>query len=458
MINPNAVQSDLPDTAVILPVEAYVSAAYARAEDERLWGKVWQVACREEDIPKVGDYYTYDILDESVIVVRSAPDAISAYYNVCLHRGRRLTKGCGHAAKFHCKFHGWQWQLNGENSRVLDPEDWGGALTPESLRLGKVKVDTWGGYVFINLDPHCESLQEFLDPVSEWLDPFELDKMRYRWRQWLYLPCNWKTAIEAFVEGYHVDGTHPQLLPWLDSHTWSRAHGKHSVFGNLPRGAGGKAGLGTTSINNEAGKDARKEAADFMEHLYKTVNANTTETIINAAKRLVDVLPADAQAVDVMNKMMELACKADAERGVIWPTVDPDHYRESGIDWHIFPNTVVLHGITFVLGYRARPNGYDPDSCIFEVYVLERFPEGQEPVTENLYQPDQTEEKWRKVLCQDFANMPEVQRGMKSRGFPGPRPNPRQEQPVINFHRVLAEYMGTGAPRPIPPRPISPGQ
>jgi hypothetical protein len=179
------------------------------------------------------------------------------------------------------------------------------------------------------------------------------------------------------------------------------------------------------------------------------VNANTTETIINAAKRLVDVLPADAPPVDVMNKMMELACEADAERGVIWPTVDPDHFRLSGIDWHIFPNTVVLHGITFALGYRARPNGYDPDSCIFEVYVLERFPPGQEPATENIYQPDQTDEKWRKVLIQDFNNMPEVQRGMKSRGFPGPRPNPRQEQPVINFHRTLAEYMGSGAPRPI---------
>lgn len=450
MRDSDTVQSDLPETAVILPVEAYVSEAYARAENERLWGKVWQVACREEDILKVGDYYTYEILDESVIVVRSAPDTISAYYNVCLHRGRRLTTGCGNAKKFHCKFHGWQWHLNGENARVLDIDDWGGALTPDNLRMGKVKVDTWGGYIFINLDPNCESLQKFLDPVPHWLDPFELDKMRYRWRQWLYVPCNWKTAIEAFVEGYHVDGTHPQLLPWLDSHTWSRAHGKHGAFGNLPRGSGGKAGLGTTSINNEGGKDPRKEAADFMEHLYETVNANTTKTIINAAKRLVDVLPPDAPAVDVMNKMMELACKADAERGVIWPTVDPDHYRDSGIDWHIFPNTVVLHGITFVLGYRARPNGYDPDSCIFEVYVLERFPEGQEPVTENVYQPDQTVEKWRKVLLQDFNNMPEVQRGMKSRGFPGPRPNPRQEQPVINFHRTLAQYMGTGAPRPIP--------
>jgi nitrite reductase/ring-hydroxylating ferredoxin subunit len=450
MKDSDAVQSDLPDTPVVIPIEAYVSPDYARAENERLWGKVWQVACREEDLKKVGDYYTYDILDESIIVVRTAPDTISAYYNVCLHRGRRLTKGCGNTKKFHCKYHGWQWNLNGENSRVLDPEDWGSALNPDNLRMGKVKVDTWGGYVFINLDPNCEPLLKFLDPVPFWLNPFELEKMRYRWRQWLYLPCNWKTAIEAFVEGYHVEGTHPQLSRWLDSHTWSRAHGKHGAFGNIPRSGAGKAGAGTTSLADEEGVDPRQEAADLMAHLYDTVNASTTQTFVDASRKLLDVLPAGTPAMDVMNKMMELAYKADADRGVIWPTVDPDHFRDSGIDWHIFPNTVVLHGITFVLGYRARPNGYDPDSCIFEVYVLERYPEGQEPVTENVYQPDHTEEKWRKVLLQDFQNMPEVQRGMKSRGFPGPRPNPKQEQPVINFHRTLAEYMGTGAPRPIP--------
>src|SRR4051812_6789065 len=92
---------------VAIGTEAYFSQSYARAENEKLWGKVWQVACREEEIPKVGDYVTYDILGESIIVVRTAPDRIAAYYNVCLHRGRRLTDGCGRAQKFVCRFHGW---------------------------------------------------------------------------------------------------------------------------------------------------------------------------------------------------------------------------------------------------------------------------------------------------------------------------------------------------------------
>jgi len=440
--------SDLAPIPVIIPVEAYTSPEYARAEQQRLWLKVWQVACREEEIAKVGDYCTYDILDQSVIVVRTAADTIAAYHNVCMHRGRRLTKDCGHAVRFHCQFHGWQYDLKGNNTRLMDQEDWGGALDAQNLRLQSVKVDRWGGYVFINFDPHCEPLEKYLEPVSQWLNPFELEKMRYRWRQWLYFPCNWKVALEAFIESYHVPATHPQLLKFGHSKSWSRAHGKHSCMG-IGASDGEKAGGGTTSIATNAGMDPRIQAAEFMAHLYETVNANTTQTIVDAAKRLVDVLPADAPPDVVMTKMMELAAQADAARGVNWPTIDPEHFRDSGIDWHVFPNTIILHGVTFILGYRARPNGFDPDSCIFEVYVLERYPAGQEPKPANVYQPDISEDKWRLVLTQDFNNMGEVQKGIKSLAFPGPRPNPYQEQSVINFHRNLASYMGTGAPKEI---------
>jgi nitrite reductase/ring-hydroxylating ferredoxin subunit len=446
------VESDLAPTPVVIPVAAYTSPEYARAEQDRLWMKVWQMACREEEIPKVGDYYTYEILDQSLIVVRTAPDTIAAYHNVCMHRGRRLTTGCGHAVRFHCQFHGWQYNLGGENVKVLDQEDWGGVLNAQNLRLQAVKTSRWGGYVFVNFDPNCEPLKQYLDPVADWLNPFELQKMRYRWRQWLYFPCNWKIALEAFIESYHVAATHPQLLKFGHSKSWSRAHGKHSCMG-IGATEGEKAGGGTTSISTNAGIDARKLAADFMEHLYETVNANTTQTIVDAAKRLVEVLPEGSPPDVVMGKMMELAAQADAARGVIWPTIDPEHFRDSGIDWHVFPNTIILHGVTFILGYRARPNGFDPDSCIFEVYVLERFPEGAEPKPQNVYQPDISQDKWRLVLTQDFNNMGEMQKGVKSRAFPGARPNPFQEQSVINFHRNLASYMGTGAPAQINSKP-----
>ena len=76
-------------TPVVIPIEAYTSEAYARAENDKLWGKVWQAAARVEEIPNVGDYVTYDIMDESIIIVRTAADRIQAFYNVCQHRGRQ---------------------------------------------------------------------------------------------------------------------------------------------------------------------------------------------------------------------------------------------------------------------------------------------------------------------------------------------------------------------------------
>jgi len=435
---------------LVIPIEAYVSESYARAENEKLWPKVWQIACRAEEIPKVGDYVTYDILDESIIIVRTAPDKIAAYYNVCQHRGRRLTEGNGQAKQFRCRFHGWCWNLEGENTFVLDPQDWGDHLTRERLRLKPVNVDTWGGWVWINMDPNCIPLKAYLAPAPAMLDMFELDKMRYRWRQWIYFPCNWKTALEAFNESYHTDGSHPQLTRYGSTRFWSRAEnncGWHGIAELRSRGA--RAGTGLGVVMAVEGQDPRVAAAEMQQELMDTVNATTTQTLIAAAKRLVDELPPGTPAEQVSAHMMMSAARDDAARGVIWPKLDPSRVAATGHDWHIFPNSIILHGPTFALCYRARPNGYDPNSCIFEVYVLERFPEGQEPKTAWVYEPNATEEKWRKILSQDFANMPQVQKGMKSRGYSGGRPSPVQEACVAHFHKLLSQYMGTGAPTPL---------
>ena len=86
MSKPHPRASEKP---VVIPIEPFVSREYAEAEGDKLWGKVWQAACRLEEVPKVGDYVTYDIGDESIIIVRVSGDEVRAMYNVCLHRGRR---------------------------------------------------------------------------------------------------------------------------------------------------------------------------------------------------------------------------------------------------------------------------------------------------------------------------------------------------------------------------------
>jgi hypothetical protein len=171
--------------------------------------------------------------------------------------------------------------------------------------------------------------------------------------------------------------------------------------------------------------------------------------MIAAADRLLEELPPGTPNEEVAARFNEIAQSIDAERGFAWPTLDPALLPETGHDWHIFPNSVILQGITYALCYRSRPNGSDPNSCIFETYVIERYGEGEEPRTEWVNVPDPADPRWPEVLQQDFGNMPYVQRGMKSRGFKGARPNPRQEVTVINFHKTLAEYMGSGAPEPL---------
>ena len=206
---------------------------------------------------------------------------------------------------------------------------------------------------------------------------------------------------------------------------------------------------GLSEARGEVGQDPRIAVANDLQMTWDTLRAVTTETFVNAGKRLVDELPEGATMQEVGHHLLMSAKADDAARGVIWPEIAPEHLAEVGIDWHVFPNSIFLTSLTTVLCYRARPNGTDPDSCIFEVYVLERFPEGEEPKTEWVFEADPTEEKWRLILAQDFGNMAAVQKGIKSRGFMGARPNPIEEETVVHFYRMLAEYMGTGAPKPI---------
>jgi phenylpropionate dioxygenase-like ring-hydroxylating dioxygenase large terminal subunit len=441
---------------LFLPVDAYISPEYARLEGDRLWAKVWQHAGRVEELPEVGSYLTYDIGSDSILIVRTAPDAIKAYHNVCTHRGRRLVdippgahSTTGKARQFTCGYHAWRFNLDGRNTFVPDKGDWQGVLTDERTRLREVKVDTWGGWIWINMDWNCKPLREYLEPAASLLDPFQFERMRYRFRQWVIFNCNWKVALEAFMEPYHVAGTHPQLLKYGDFYAWSKAQGLHGNDGYDPRNSDEGSAATTTVHRTGKGADARKTIAQMQKEFWETVGASTTQTLVDAAERLVDELPEDTPAHEVHHHWLESARRADAARGVIWPTITDKQMAAAGLAWHIFPNMSILQGPCFALCYRTRPYGTDPNKCIFEAYAIELFPPGEEPKTKWVY-AEPTAEKWRMVIAQDFSNMEAVQLGMQSRGFEGCLPNPHQERKITNFHRNLASYMGMGAPQVIP--------
>jgi phenylpropionate dioxygenase-like ring-hydroxylating dioxygenase large terminal subunit len=434
--------------------ERYVSRDWLRLEKERLFPRVWQVACREEEIPNPGDYVAYDVADKAIVVVRTPSGEIKAHHNICRHRGRKLVSGCGRIKQFHCNYHGWNYDLDGANTYVQDPQDWGPALECENLDLKPVRVDTWGGFVFVDLREEGESLLEYLETIPENLGPFEYENMRYRWYVTLHLPCNWKTALEAFIEAYHVAATHPQLLPLMgDDRTVSAAHGKHSnlsyPYMDTP------VAMPSPRLGQPWPKDPREAVKHYFEYYEENLKAMFTDRDARAVATLLDVVPDGVDPFTALGAAVELGRKAAEADGVGYPPgATLEHAMKAGADWHIFPNCATLPYFDGALWYRSRPLGDDPDKCVFDIWSLMRYGPGGEPALERqlFTEADLARNTAGPILNQDIANMGEVQKGMKAAGGIGGIGgivNPVQEVPVLNFARNLDRYIETPPGEPV---------
>jgi len=422
--------------------EVYYSPEAARLETERLWPRVWQVACREEDLPSVGSYWTYDIMAQSVIVVRTSETEIKAYNNACRHRGRRLTTDCGHASIFTCRFHGWKWQLDGKNCNITDGHEFGDTFGDDDLSLMEFKVGRWGGFVFINMDPHAVEFDEWIAPVAQYLDPMEFDRQRYRWYISVEVEANWKVTQEAFMESYHVAYTHPKLEPFLDSRSLSIVYGDH--------GHGQVRTLPLQDWIPGAHLPPRKSAMDGRAAAYESIRqqAHDIQSIfcdrdVQAAARVLTECPEGTSYGDAIIAAMGFMRESAIASGAGWPDMTPEQAYEAGFDWIIFPNTVCVLSPTGGLWYRCLPSpDGNPDRCTFEMYALERFTPGSEPAVERKHFANwQDCPNLPSFLVADFINTPEVHKGLKTIGFPRPYFNPVQEGTIANFHRVLRDYL-----------------
>lgn len=442
---------DLPEVRNdYVPVSDYGAAA-TKLEKERLWPRVWQVACREEDVASPGSFETYNIVGESIIVLRNQQGEIKAFHNVCPHRGRELVSGCGGITKFHCAFHGWQWNLDGEILRVPDREDWDGCrdMADSNLHLKQVKIGSWGGWVFINMDPHCESFASFIDPIPHYLDCLEFDKMRYGWRKRFVLRANWKIAMESFMESYHVTATHPQALALVDPANFSSAHGKHgrhAYFWERPLGTPAKStglpmpddlrpGLAALGVFNaeQLGGVTGPAAKD----------GQMTERSNQALQRHLTDTPPGLPHLQVQMRSVQYMKEAAEAEGAGWPVVTPEQAAELGADWNIFPNMVLVHSLDATLVFRATPQDDDPESCLFEMASIGRYPPGQAPNFELEFFSDwhASVDRIPFLLTQDLSNIEAIQRGLRSMAITGLRTNPKQETQISHHHQMLHDYL-----------------
>ncbi|MDH4168814.1 MAG: aromatic ring-hydroxylating dioxygenase subunit alpha [Acidimicrobiia bacterium] len=413
--------ADLGDDDV--PVERYVSHDWHQREVERLWRRVWQFACREEHLPEVGDHIVYEIVRDSYLVIRTAPDEIKAYPNACLHRGRQLKDHEGRCSEIRCPFHGFAWRLDGTLQDI--PAEWDfGHVKAEEFSLPEVQVDTWAGFVFINPDPGAEPLADFL---GELVDHYEIWNLADRYVEAhvaKVIPANWKVTQEAFCEAYHVNATHPQIMPWVgDTNT------QVDVWRNFSR-AITPSGTPSPLIDFVPSQDDMMRAMLDVRHDQQSPLPQVTEQQSMRAMA----------AAGMRERLRPVVGDEQADR-------ISDAELMDNLDYTVFPNFHPWGGFNRIV-YRFRPNGDDQRSSIMECLLLAPFA-GERPPPAPVHWLEEHETftdahelgGLAKVFDQDLFNMPKVQSGLEATRKAGVTLASYQEAKIRWLHTRLGEWV-----------------
>ena len=413
----------------LIPAERYYDPAFFELEREKLWPHVWQMACRLEEIPEVGDHVEYTILDKSVIVIRTK-SGVKAFHNACRHRGVRLATGPGNCAKqgFVCPFHGWRWNIDGENTfvfgkQVFSPE----LLDKAEINLAPCRVEFWAGCAFINFDDNAPSLLDSLGPVAERLNARHADRLKMDWWYGTVLPTNWKLAMEAFQEGYHTMKTHPQLH-------------QLSALGN-PYGVDSE---GLVMNRGLTGKQTINMHVDFLARLSSGMGGMVHDSEVAVLERLRDMDAPD----DPMQATAAFYAKANEEitkdalaRGA--PMFDIGKVAQD-VEFHavefMFPHYFLLPMLGAMSSYRIRP--LTPETCLFEIWSLVLRPDGEAyetPRAPTMLPYDSPD--FPEIPRQDYSNLPLQQLGLHAGGFKFMRLSKDSEGMISNYQRLLDGYL-----------------
>ena len=189
-----------------LDAEFYSSTEIYERDLERIFMQCWLYAGHVSLIPQPGDYFLFEIGNESVIIVRSAQGDVNALVNVCRHRGSRVClKPCGNAKTFVCGYHGWTYGLGGElRSKRAMPDD----FDRSAFGLKRIHVEVLCGLIFVSFDPNPSDFQAATGQLGGRLKPYGLDRTKVAERRRYQVHANWKLAVENFMECYHCAPAH----------------------------------------------------------------------------------------------------------------------------------------------------------------------------------------------------------------------------------------------------------
>lgn len=202
--------------AICLPNAAYTDAEYLEAECRTLFAADWAFAGVGAQIPKRGDVAPVTVAGYPILLVRNKMGTVNAFHNVCRHRGLQLVSNAQYGrAALMCPYHAWTYSLDGELKKT---PHFGGHDCDHTAGFDKgeyglkpVRVELWHDLIFVNIDGNAAPLANTMGPVTERWANYDFSQLRHSGSATFEAHCNWKLAIENFVESYHLPWTHPSL-------------------------------------------------------------------------------------------------------------------------------------------------------------------------------------------------------------------------------------------------------
>ena len=232
-----------PTQSFSLHADAYTKSDWFEADSQQILGRSWQWVCHLEKTRDPGSYITVEVAGQPIVVVRDKQGELRAFYNVCKHRAHHLLTGEGKKSLIVCPYHAWSYRLDGGLQAAPHTEKLS-QFKKENICLDQVQVEEFCGFVFVNLDPHAESLAtqsgDLQSEIMHWAP--DIHKLTFGHRLSYDIKSNWKNVVDNFLECYHCPVAHKDFCDLVDMDSYKvTTHGIYSSHmadaGNAPNTA-----------------------------------------------------------------------------------------------------------------------------------------------------------------------------------------------------------------------------
>lgn len=205
------------EEAYTIPAAWYLDERIERLERDHVFGRNWIAVGRVDQVAVPGQFFTIELAEEPLVVVRGSDGALRAFYNVCRHHAAAVANvPCGIVKHLRCPYHGWTYGLDGS---LKGAPEFSGVCNFDRTKSGlrPVRVATWEQFVFVTLDMGAPSLERFLGDLPARITPLSLGNIHFFERKTYTLDCNWKVYVDNYLDGgYHVPHLHKGLNSVLD--------------------------------------------------------------------------------------------------------------------------------------------------------------------------------------------------------------------------------------------------